>query len=70
MKDKYGKEKSSMSTTEVGVLIEDLKSNFRTFGEGLTMLREKIDSVANALANTMERITTIESRLTRLENKR
>ena len=67
---KPNKYKDAMSAREVAVLIEDLRSNFRTFGEGLSMLREKVDSIANALANIMERITAIESRLTRLENKR
>ena len=63
------KDKTTMTAREVAVLIEDLRSQFRVFGEGLTGLREKVDSIANALANVIERITAIELRLTRLETK-
>ena len=66
---KADKDKTTMTAREVAVLIEDLRGQFRVFGEGLTALREKVDSIANALANVMGRITAIELRLTRLETK-
>jgi hypothetical protein len=69
MKKENKETKNTMTAREVAVLIEDLRSQFRIFGEGLTALREKVDSIANALANVIERITTIELRLTRLESK-
>ena len=70
MKKESKETKNTMTAREVAVLIEDLRSQFRIFGEGLTALREKVDSIANALANVIERITTIELRLSRLESKR
>lgn len=67
---KNSKDKTTMTAREVAVLIEDLRSQFKVFGEGLAALREKVEGIANALANVIERITLIEARLTRLESKR
>ena len=34
-----------MEDTKVAVLLEDLRSQFRTFGEGLQLLNDKVDRV-------------------------
>jgi len=70
MKKETSKDKTTMTAREVAVLIEDLRSQFKTFGEGLATLREKVEGINEALGNTMERITNIELRLTHLETKR
>jgi|GEM_PF-6289709 hypothetical protein len=70
MKKESPKDKTTMTAREVAVLIEDLRSQFRTFGEGLVSLREKVEGINDALGNAMERITTMELRLTHLETKR
>lgn len=48
-----------MTATEVGVLIEDLRSQFRIFGEKLDALESKYDS----------KFETLESKVGGLENK-
>jgi septal ring factor EnvC (AmiA/AmiB activator) len=58
------KNKAAMTQTEVGALIEDLRSQFRIFGDGLKMLDEKltskIDGIATNQAKTLERVTSLE----------
>ena len=53
-----------MTQTKVGALIEDLRSQFRIFGDGLKMLDEKltskIDGIATNQAKTLERVTSLE----------
>ncbi len=43
---KQAKKDNKFSPTEVGALIEDLRSQFKVFGEGLKDLREKVDTLA------------------------
>ena len=70
MKKGSDKDKNSMGSREVAVLVEDLRSKFRAFGEGLSSLQEKVDAVSEALAAVMERITAVELRLAHLETKK
>ena len=47
-----------MEDSKVAVILEDLRSQFRVFGEGLQMLNEKVDQVDNkvdALDKRLER---------------
>ena len=44
-----------MDDNKVAVLLEDLMSQFRTFGEGLQMLNEKMDRGFETLKNRMIR---------------
>jgi len=67
---KNAKDKTTMASQEVAILLEDLRSQFGVFGDGLAAIRDKAESIANTLASVMERITAIELRLSRLENKR
>ena len=64
MKNKPDKDKTTMTTREVAVLIEDLRSQFRIFGEQLkaveNRLENKIEGVATNQAATLERITSLE----------
>jgi predicted nucleic acid-binding Zn-ribbon protein len=53
-----------MHDTKVAVLLEDLRSQFRTFGEGLQMMNEKMDKGFEALNNRM-----VETRMDRMETK-
>ena len=39
------KKAGKFSLTEVGALIEDLRSQFKAFGEGLNGIREKVDTL-------------------------
>ena len=38
-----------MDDNKVAVLLEDLRSQFRTFGEGLQMLNDKVDRLESKL---------------------
>ena len=56
MKKASGKDKT-MSTREVAVLIEDLRSQFRIFGEKLKSMDDKLDSTIGMVAKNTEDIT-------------
>ena len=71
MKNKGNKDKTTMPAREVAVLIEDLRSQFRIFGEQLKAVEERLGSrierlenrvegVATNQARTLERITSLE----------
>ncbi len=64
MKDKGSQDKTTMTTREVAVLIEDLRSQFRIFGEQLkaveARLEGKIEGISANQAKTLEKITSLE----------
>jgi len=64
MKNKGNGDKAIMTAREVAVLIEDLKSQFRIFGEQLkaveNRLSDKIEGITSNQAKTLERITSLE----------
>ena len=45
MKKDANKDKTTMTAQEVGVLIEDLRSQFRIFGEHLSTVKEDLSAV-------------------------
>ena len=51
------KKEDKLGTREVSVLLEDLHSQFRIFGEGLSDVREKLDSVRGMVAAHEEKST-------------
>ena len=53
-----------MDDDKVAVLLEDLRAPFRTFGEGLQMMNEKMDKGFETLNNRMDKL---ETRLDRME---
>lgn len=55
-----------MDDNKVAVLLEDLRAQFRTFGEGLQLLNEKVDNGFNSLNG---RVDKLESKVDRLEGK-
>lgn len=59
MKRETKKSKSEFTATEVGVLIEDLKSQFRVFGDKLKGLEDKLDSTMGMVAKNREDITML-----------
>ena len=63
------KKKEFNKDREFSVVLEGLRSDFRIFGEGLTMLREKVGSIDGILSILTGKITALELRVTRLENK-
>ncbi len=56
---KRAKKEDKFSVREVSVLIEDLRSQFRVFGEGLRDVREKLDTVTGIVAENSENITLL-----------
>lgn len=55
-----------MDDNKVAVLIEDLTAKFRTFGEGLEMLDEKME---RGFATVNNRMDQLETRMDRMESK-
>jgi hypothetical protein len=53
-----------MDDNKVAVLLEDLRAQFRTFGEGLQLLNDKVDKGFDALNNRMGKM---ETRMDRME---
>lgn len=49
--------KDKFSSSEVGALIDQLRGEFKVFGEGLNDLREKLDAVTGMVAENSEKVT-------------
>ncbi len=61
--------KTTFTATEVGAILEDLRSQFHTFGETLTSLVQKVDNIEAQVALHTEQITGINLRLTSIESR-
>jgi len=59
-KDISKKDKTTMTASEVGAIIERLEGEFKIFGEGLVALREDVKEVRAAQSSTLERVTMLE----------
>jgi uncharacterized phage infection (PIP) family protein YhgE len=69
------KKDDKFTVTEVGALIEDLRGQFKVFGEGLIDLREKFDTLAGKVdtltgivAREAEKSDLFRMRIVNLEN--
>ncbi len=68
MSNKERKNDKAFSSTEVGVLIEDLKSNFNIVAEETRGLSDRMGAVENRLVGVEESLTGVERRLTHVED--
>ena len=50
------------------VLLEKLRSEFRTFGDGLSAIRDKLNSTFNQVGRNTETLGRVEDRLTAVES--
>ena len=55
-----------MDDSKVAALLEDIRSQFRVFGDGLQMLNEKIDAQGQKLSN---KIDSLDQRVTSMDNR-
>lgn len=55
-----------LDDNKVAILLEDLRVQFRTFGEGLQLLNEKVD---NGFESLNGRVDKTESKMDRFEGK-
>jgi tetrahydromethanopterin S-methyltransferase subunit G len=69
MKKDVNKDKTTMTAREVAVLIEDLGSQFRAFGDELKTITRRLDGIEITVARTWEKLTEIDLRLIRVEKK-
>mgnify|MGYP001612617387 CR=1 FL=1 len=69
MKKKTPKDKTTMTASEVGVLIESLRSEFRTFNDAIQTINRSLDALEKTAARTWEKITEINLRLIKVEKK-
>ena len=56
---KQAKKNDKFTVTEVGALIEDFRSQFKVFGEGLNDLREKVDTLAGKVDTLAGKVDTL-----------
>ncbi len=63
------KSKESFTAMEVGAILEDLRSQFRTFGEQLQATNRHLDVIEAEVARQAERLTMVELRLTSIESR-
>lgn len=47
-----------MDDNKVAILLEDLRAQFRTFGEGLQILNDKVDRVETKVDNIDQKLDT------------
>ena len=69
MKERTDKDKTLMPAREVAVLMEELKSQFRVFGDELKTITGKTEAIETTVGKTWEKVTGIDLRLIRVENK-
>ena len=58
-----------MDDSKVAVILEDLRSQFRVFGEGLQMLNEKVDRVDKKVDTLETKVDSLETKVDTLETK-
>ncbi len=58
-----------MDENKVAVLLEDLRSQFRTFGEGLQLVNDKVDKMDQKIESLDHRLGSLDHRLERVEQK-
>ena len=63
MKNKPAKDKTTMPVREVAALIEDLRSQFRIFGEKLSAVSDKLDATYEEVGRQKEEIFSIKTKL-------
>lgn len=63
--NKPGKDK--FTVTEVGTLVEQLRGEFRVFGEDLITVKEDVGSLKVMVAGNTEKITSLETAVTSLK---
>ena len=56
-----------MDDNQVAVLLEDLRAQFRTFGEGLQLVNDKIDKVDHKVDKIELKVNNIEQELISLK---
>ena len=61
MKKENPKDKTTMTTREVAVLIEEFRSQFRTFGENLSVVKDKLDALYEDVSKQKEDIFVIKA---------
>jgi hypothetical protein len=66
---KETKKDNTMTTREVGVLIEALRTEFKAFGDELKTISRRIEGIETTTVRSWEKLTEIDLRLIRLENK-
>ena len=59
--------KDTFTASQVGALIEDLRSEFRVFGDELKTVSTRLKAVEVNQARTLEKITSLEMRVTAIE---
>ena len=74
--NKLAKDKTTMTTSDVGVLIESFRSEFKIFGEGQDSLKDKVESSRGMIARIMEdntrqdvKLSVIENNITKIDGK-
>jgi chromosome segregation ATPase len=58
-----------MKQAHVGALIEDLRGQFKVFGEALQTTNEKLDRLDGRMTGLEGRMTGLEGRMTRLDGR-
>ena len=58
-----------MKDAHVGALIEDLRGQFKVFGEALQTTNEKLDRLDSRITSLDGRMTSLDGRMTTLEDK-
>jgi hypothetical protein len=54
-----------MDDSKVAVLLEDIRSQFRVFGEGLQMLNEKVDGIDIKVGSVGSKVENLELEMKR-----
>jgi phage shock protein A len=58
-----------MDDSKVAVILEDLRSQFRVFGEGLQILNEKVDRVDKKVDTLETKVDSLETKVDSLDKK-
>ena len=69
MEKRRSNKPDTFTASQVGTLIEDLRSQFRIFGERMDTFESKLKCVATNQAHTLERITRLELKMNKRFNE-
>ena len=66
MKKNTSNKTNSFTSTEVGVLIEEFRSEFKVFGDGLVFVRDRVDALDKKVDRIDKRVEILDIKVTKI----
>lgn len=69
MKKEPNKLKNERTRDEYTVVLEDLRSNFKVFGEGLSLVRDNVDTLGKKVDNLKTKVDVLDRKVDKIDSR-